>query len=36
MDESRRSFLGGVAGAGAYVLLGEAAAQDKPAAPSNT
>jgi len=32
MDESRRSFLGGVAGAGAYALLGDAAAQDKPAA----
>ncbi|MCC6474071.1 MAG: sulfite oxidase [Burkholderiales bacterium] len=32
MDESRRTFLGGVAGAGAYLLLGEAAAQDKPAA----
>ncbi len=32
MDESRRSFLGGVAGAGAYALLGEALAQDKPAA----
>ena len=32
MDDSRRTFLGGVAGAGAFVLLGEAAAQDKPAA----
>src|SRR5260221_3716531 len=32
MDESRRTFLGGVAGAGAYALLGEALAQDKPAA----
>ena len=32
MDESRRTFLGGVAGAGAYALLGEAIAQDKPAA----
>jgi DMSO/TMAO reductase YedYZ molybdopterin-dependent catalytic subunit len=32
MNESRRTFLGGVAGAGAYVLLGDAAAQDKPAA----
>src|SRR5689334_6882034 len=32
MDESRRSFLGGVAGAGAYALLGEALAQEKPAA----
>ncbi|MCC6212686.1 MAG: sulfite oxidase [Burkholderiales bacterium] len=32
MDESRRTFLGGVAGAGALALLGEARAQDKPAA----
>jgi len=32
MDESRRTFLSGVAGAGAYALLGEALAQDKPAA----
>ena len=32
MDESRRTFLGGVAGAGAYALLGDALAQDKPAA----
>jgi DMSO/TMAO reductase YedYZ molybdopterin-dependent catalytic subunit len=32
MDESRRTFLGSVAGAGAYVMLGEALAQDKPAA----
>ena len=32
MDESRRSFLGGVAGAGAFALLGESLAQDKPAA----
>ena len=35
MDESRRTFLGGVAGAGAYALLGEALAQDK-AAPLST
>ena len=32
MDESRRNFLGGVAGAGALALFGEARAQDKPAA----
>ncbi len=32
MDESRRTFLGGVAGAGAYAVLGGALAQDKPAA----
>jgi len=32
MDESRRTFLGGVAGAGTYALLGDALAQDKPAA----
>ena len=32
MDETRRTFLAGVAGAGAYALLGEALAQDKPAA----
>ena len=32
MHESRRTFLGGVAGAGAYALLGEALAQAKPAA----
>ncbi|MGH6631648.1 MAG: molybdopterin-dependent oxidoreductase, partial [Burkholderiales bacterium] len=32
MDKSRRTFLGGVAGIGAYAWLGEAVAQDKPAA----
>ena len=31
MDNSRRTFLGGVAGAGAYALLGETLAQEKPA-----
>ena len=32
MDRTRRSFLAGAAGAGAYALLGEALAQEKPAA----
>jgi DMSO/TMAO reductase YedYZ molybdopterin-dependent catalytic subunit len=32
MDNSRRTFLGGVAGVGAYALLGETLAQEKPAA----
>jgi sulfite oxidase len=32
MDESRRTFLGGAAGAGAYALIGKSVAQDKPAA----
>ena len=31
MEESRRSFLEGVAGAGAFALFGQALAQDKPA-----
>ncbi|MBC7803915.1 MAG: sulfite oxidase [Candidatus Parcubacteria bacterium] len=34
MDETRRTFLGSVAGAGAYAMLGEVLAQEKPPAPA--